>query len=97
MSERQDHQRDTGEAHEQPGVLLEVGDAPRATRRAGMVQAGRTVVLFFLHGGQPALAVVGCPGFGHRNRSAMSMPRMPRAGIITASQTPVTIHSMSRW
>ena len=45
---------------------------------------------------QTALAVVGCPCFGHRNRSAMCMPSTPSAGIITASQTPMTIHNISR-
>ena len=33
----------------------------------------------------------------HRNRSAMCMPITPSAAMITASQTPATIHSISRW
>ena len=56
-------------------------------------------MLFLLHGGQTTLAVVqalAATSFGHRNRSAMCMPRMPIAGITTASQTPITIHNISR-
>ena len=70
---------------------------PRGRRGcARMVQAGRAVVFLFLHGCQPALAVMRCPWRAHRNRSAMCMPSTPSAGIITASKTPMTTHNISR-
>ena len=60
------------------------------------VEGSGPVVLFLLDGGDAALAVVGRPWRAHRNRSAMCMPSTPSAGIITASQTAATPHSIRR-
>ena len=96
MPERQDHQRDPGKPHEQPGELLEVGDAGAPARRAGIVQAGGAVVAALLDRGRLAAAELQV-GAAHRKCSHMWMPVTTPAGTMSSRKTMPTIQNISRW
>src|SRR5271166_2016915 len=96
VPDRQEHQRDAGKPHEQPGKLLEVGNAGPAPRRPGIVQAGRAVVAALTHRRYLAAAELKV-GAAHRKCSHMWMPITTPAGTKSSRKTMPTTHHISRW
>src|SRR6201998_205767 len=96
VPDRQQHERDAREPHEQPRELLEVGDAGAAPRGAGIVQAGGGVVEALPDRCDLAAAELEV-GTAHRKCSIMWMPSPTATGTMTSRKTTPTIHNISRW